>query len=144
VKHVNLDAGHITIPGTIAKNDRTRIIPIPEVFRIQLQEYLQGKDPQLLLCAKGFKPGKEKIAPTRIAEHFREVADRLGFTKDVQFYGLKDTCAENLIRAGAHAKTIQTLFDHTSLKTTDAYMSKIHAPQLEQLRDTFPEFGTTS
>lgn len=143
VKHVNLDTGLITVPGTIAKNDRTRILPIPAVFRSELQQYLQGRDPELQLCSKGFCPGRVKIAPTRIAEHFREIAHRLGFPSSVQFYGLKDTCAENLIRAGVHAKTIQTLFDHTSLKTTDAYMSKIQAPQLEQLRDQFPVFGST-
>ena len=141
VKHVNLSTGLICVPGTIAKNDRTRILPIPAVFRKELENYLQGRDPVDLLCAKGFRPGKTRIAPTRIAERFREIADYLGFPAHVQFYGLKDTCAENLIRAGVHAKTIQTLFDHTSLKTTDAYMSKIQAPQLEQLRDQFPVFG---
>lgn len=140
VKHVNLLQGFITVPGDIAKNDRTRSIPIPDVFRKELELYLQGMDPSLYLCSKGFKPGTIKIAPTRIAERFREIANQLGFEREIQFYGLKDTCAENLIRAGAHAKTIQMLFDHSSLKTTDKYMSKIQAPQLEQLRNDFPKF----
>lgn len=141
VKHVNLDTGSITIPEEISKNDRPRTLPIPNPILADLIIHLQNKHPEHYICGKNFIPGPNKIAPTRIAERFRYIADLLGFGPEIKFYGLKDTAAEMLIRAGVHVKTIQMLFDHTDLATTDAYMSRISAPQLEQLRGNFPSFG---
>lgn len=141
VHHVNFEHNYINVTPEISKNDRQRLIPIPNVFVDQLRAYLHNTPRDYYLCSHGHKPGRIRIAPTRLAEHFRSIANELNFDSEVKFYGLKDTCAEMLVRSGVHVKTIQTLFDHTSLKTTDAYMSRIHAPQLEQLTTQFPAFG---
>jgi site-specific recombinase XerD len=141
VKDVKFYKQYIDVSAEIAKNDRQRLLPIPEIFREELQHYLKDVPGDWYLCSFGFKPGPLPMRPSEISRHFRTIADALGFDSSVQYYGLKDTCAEMLIRSGVHAKTIQKLFDHSSLKTTDAYMSKISEPQLEDLRDHFPEFA---
>lgn len=94
VSNVKLDSGYIEVPASIAKNDRQRFIPIPNIFAEELQQYIHGIPGDLYLCAKDFKPGKQVIAPTRISGRFREISDHLKFGSEIQFYGLKDTCAE--------------------------------------------------
>ncbi|MGE0638397.1 MAG: tyrosine recombinase XerC [Bacteroidia bacterium] len=128
------------VPPEIAKNDKVGLIPIADVFFNELVKYLASTPKHYLLCAKGCKPGTEKIYPTRIAEKFREIADILEFPPSVQFYGLKDTCADRLDENQFTIKTIRDLFRHSNIAVTDEYMKGINPRMDERLKTQFPKF----
>ena len=140
VENVSLERQIINIVPETSKNRRQRRIPVPDVFLNDLKEYLSGLPSKYYLCAKGYKPGLQKIAATRISERFREIADKLGFGSELFYYGLKDTCADRLIENGFSVKTIRDLFGHTDISTTDKYLKGINVRVDERLRKNFPEF----
>ncbi len=86
----------------------------------------------------GLKPAQQYIYPTRIAEHFRDVANQLGISPQVQFYALKDTAADKLIANGFSSKDIRDLFRHSNISITDAYLKKRNLMTNERLIKDFP------
>lgn len=140
VKNFDLKKGLVFVPAHISKNRKDRIIPIANVFLQELKKYFTDTDANHFICAYGFLPGKSKIFSTRIAEHFRRIANKIGLPKDVYFYSLKDTVAGNLMDAGFSAKDIRDLFGHSSIAVTDNYLRRRNAYLNEKLRTNFPEF----
>ncbi len=140
VENINFERQVINIPPKISKNRQQRRIPVPNVFIKELSQYLEGSNPKHYLCGKGYKPSEQKIASTRIAEHFRKIADVLDFGPELFYYGLKDTCADRLIENGFSVKTIRDLFGHSDISTTDKYLKGINVYADERLRNDFPVF----
>lgn len=138
VKDVHLEKGFIHISGEMSKNKRIGVIPIPGFFLEELKKYLDGQQPGHQLVGKGLKPAQQHIYPTRIAEHFRDVANQLGISPQVQFYALKDTAADKLIASGFSSKDIRDLFRHSNISVTDAYLKKRNLMTNERLIRDFP------
>lgn len=139
IRDVDLVKGIIHIPAGISKNRKDRIIPIARVFLHELIEYYKDYETGMYICARGFKPGYEKIFPTRIAEHFAALRPALGLPKDIYFYSLKDTVAERLIESGFSVTDIRDLFGHSSVAVTDNYMRKRNAHLNKKIKNEFPE-----
>ncbi len=140
VKDINLERGNITVPPGISKNRKVRNIQLPVQFLEILRVRLADVPPEYFICGKGMKPGEEYTAPTRIAEHFRKIADVLKFPKSICFYSLKDTVADRLIEAGFSARSLRDLFGHHDLSVTDNYLRGINAKGDKRMLNEFPEF----
>lgn len=144
IKHIDLQKGIIEIPAEISKNKRQRKIPIAISFLNELKNYIPGKEKEMYLCTKNngaLMPGYKKIAPTRIAEHFKIIAKQLKLPDYVKFYSLKDTCADRLIESGFSAKTIRDLFGHSSIAVTNEYLQSRNAIVDTRLINEFPELS---
>lgn len=140
VDNVDLVKGVITVDGDKSKNRKKRIIPIFGKFLEELKIYLEGYPKDFYLVGKGFKPGSSYIYPTRIAEHFREIAIELKIPDTVYFYSLKDTCADRLLDSGFNIKTVRDLFGHSSIAITDEYLKRFRSIVDQKLITHFPEF----
>ena len=138
VKDVHLDKGFIHVSGDVSKNKRIGVIPIPGFFLEKLKGYLKDQPPNYWLVGAGLKPAENHTWPTRIAEHFRRIANHLGISSQVQFYALKDTAADKLIASGFSSKDIRDLFRHSNISITDAYLKKRNLMINEKLINDFP------
>ena len=134
-----LDKGIAIVPASSAKVREQRIIPIATPFLIILKDYFAKYPTGYHVCSQKFCPGEIEIAPTRLAEHFRIIADHLNIAKDVYFYCLKDTAADRLLDAGFTTKTIRDLFGHSNIAVTDKYLKKIRTSIDRKLIDQFPD-----
>jgi len=136
---INIRHGIVIVEGKNAKNHQKRIIPIAEKF-LPILELQKNKYPEFYhICSKNLLPGDSENYPTRIAEHFREIANRLTIPAEVQFYALKDLAADNLMDNGFSAKTIRDLFGHSSIAVTDKYLKKIRGNFDTRLIKGFPD-----
>ena len=134
-----LEKGIAIVPASSAKVREQRIIPIATPFLIVLKDYFSKYPSGYRICSQKFCPGEIEIAPTRMAEHFRVIADHLNIAKDVYFYCLKDTAADRLLDAGFTTKTIRDLFGHSNIAITDKYLKKIRTTIDRKLIDKFPD-----
>lgn len=123
------------------KGGRQRSAPVPDVFYPELQEYITAIPEDFYLFSTNLLPGVKKIAPTRLAGRFAKVRDALGIPPEITFYSLKDTSAENLDYAGFSTKSLQLLYGHSTIATTDKYMTNFGAKAFKQLIENFPRFG---
>ena len=139
VKNINLEKRYIEVPPEVAKNRTHRRALIADEFYKELEPYIKKYPSEFYICSSGFKPGKNHIYPTKIAGHFREIADRIGLPKDIYFYSLKDTCAERMMEAGYSAQDIRDLFGHSSIAITDNYLKRRNPYQNEKLKKNFPK-----
>ena len=139
VRNINFAKQFIDVPAEVSKNRKQRRVVIADEFLKELEPYLNKFPSDYYICSADMRPGKNKIYPTRIAGHFREVADRIGLPKDIYFYSLKDTCAERLMEAGYSPQDIRDLFGHSSIAITDNYLKRRNAYQNERLKKNFPK-----
>jgi integrase len=138
ISNINFHNAVIHVPKDIAKNKRERAPVIADVFFNQIKEYYKDENPDHYLCSLKMKPGKLKISAVRISDHFRRVANKLKLPNELQFYSLKDTCADRLLSAGCDPRVIRDLFDHTDLHATDKYIRSRVNKHMEILRTDFP------
>ncbi len=134
-----LSKGVVVVPAGKSKNKKKRIIPIAKPFLELLKEHFKNKPAGLYVCSKKFIPGVLFEHSTRIAEHFRDIANYLNIPSEVKFYCLKDTAADRLLEKGFTVKDIRDLFGHSSIAATDAYLKKIRTIVNARLIETFPE-----
>ena len=138
VRDINFKKGLIKISGAQSKNKKSGIIPIANEFKVILEDYLNDYPGEYLICSKGFGPGLKKIAPTRIADKFREIREQLGFSEDVKIYALKDTAADKLLEAGFDIKVLRDLYRHHNIAMTHEYLKKINPMISNKLISDFP------
>jgi integrase len=134
-----LSKGVVVVPAGKSKNKKKRIIPIAKPFLELLKVHFKNKPAGLYVCSKKFVPGILFEYSTRIAEHFRDIANHLNIPGEVKFYSLKDTAADRLLEKGFTVKDIRDLFGHSSIAATDAYLKKIRTIVNSKLIETFPE-----
>jgi len=134
-----MDKEMVIVPAISSKAAKKRIIPIAKPLQLILKDYFAQFPSGSRICSQKFIPGNVEIAPTRIAEHFRIIANHLEIPKDVYFYSLKDTAADRLMEAGFTPKTIRDLFGHSSIAVTDVYLKKIRTSIDRKLIDQFPD-----
>lgn len=78
------------------------------------------------IVSKGFRPGEKHIREKNISERFKIIRETLKLPAHCEFYSLKDTAAERMIKAGYDIKFIQQLFRHHDITITDVYMSSFN------------------
>lgn len=141
IKNINFEEKYIEVPATVAKSKKYRRAPIAEDFLKELKPYLEKYPSEYYLVSghRALHPGKLKTFPTRIGEHFRTIANLLGFSREIQFYSLKDTCAERMIAEGFSTQEVRDLFGHSSIAITDAYLRKRNAFKNDNLQQNFPK-----
>jgi integrase len=134
-----LSKGLVVVPASKSKNKKKRIVPIAKPFLEELIRYFKQFPSGYYICSKGLKPGPVFEHSTRIAEHFRIIANQIQIPSEVKFYSLKDTAADRLIDNGFNVKTIRDLFGHSSIAITDTYLKKFRNMIDERLINEFPK-----
>ena len=117
VQDVNLDKNRIYVRG--GKGDRDRVIPIhPDLI-----EGLSG-----LVRGKQDKDSVFGLKPRSLGNKFRDWANSAGV--DLHTHSFRHYFATTLVERGANIKAIQELLGHSSLATTQVYLS-VTADHLE-------------
>lgn len=116
----------LNVRGAIAKNDNDSQRTIPDTMMKYLLEIdLSHSDWYLFSGKHDFLPGAAKIWSQRISDYwFKNVRPACGFSKDLQFYSLKDTGITNMLGQGVPASFVKQQADHSSLAMTSAYLGK--------------------
>ena len=99
-----LSKGFVVVPASKSKNKQKRIVPIAKPFLGLLIDYFKNLPSGYYICSKGLKPGHLFEHSTRIAEHFRGIANQMQIPGEVKFYSLKDTAADRLIEKRVYNK----------------------------------------
>lgn len=121
VKHINLQASTVFIPGETAKNRKDGIVTIPKRLKEILIFHLEGANKEDFLFAKTFKPGKDQIAPKKISDEWAKMRTALGIKKTYQFYSLKDSGITQLFLLGVPLIKIRDQARHFDIKITETY-----------------------
>lgn len=131
IRDIDLDEGLLRIPARVAKNHNERIVALPPELAEYFSTLSSYPDHYYIFADRHtYEPGERKIAPTRIAETWKNMRDKLKLPASYQFYSLKDTGITEMLEAGAPAKYVKELADHHSLEMTERYTHKSEAKKI--------------
>jgi integrase len=106
---VSMEKRVIHVPGTIAKNHKTRVIPLSRRLMDLFRE-------QKAASTNGFVFGLRSFAKS-----FRSAAVTAGL-KGLTIHALRHTAASRMLEAGVDVMSVSQLLGHSDLKITMRYL----------------------
>lgn len=117
-----LEQGFIKVEG---KGSKQRLVPISPRAIKELHYYFIDRN------AIAIKPGYEdfvfisrrgkNISRIMVFHIIKELADRIGLTKNISPHTFRHSFATHLLEGGANLRAIQTMLGHESIGTTEIY-----------------------
>ena len=122
------------------KGDKFRIIPILQIARESVENYLNllpftldGNDN----IFRGVRGGS--LNPRSIQLIMKLLREKLGLASNATPHSLRHSFATHLLTSGADLRSIQELLGHTSLSTTQIYTSVDSAHLMDVYSKTHPK-----
>ena len=122
------------------KGDKFRIIPILQIARESIENYLKllpftldGNDN----IFRGVRGGS--LNPRSIQLIMKLLREKLGLASNATPHSLRHSFATHLLTSGADLRSIQELLGHTSLSTTQIYTSVDSAHLMDVYSKTHPK-----
>lgn len=140
INKLNFHSGIITIKSDDAKNNKTRIVQMPEALKktfIELGIHNFNKD--LYLFSKFGIPGKEPLGKNNLRNRFNRFRDSLGLNQDYKFYSWKHTGAGALDDINIPLRDIQEHLGHSSPEHTARYLKKKRGSKNNKIKYEFPK-----
>lgn len=112
----------IHIPRSKNRCDRYSILSKKCLDILTEYWFAYGK-PRGYLFRSLIKSDKEHLTRNAIEQIFRETCKRAGFTKIYTPHSLRHSFATHLLEDGVDLRTIQVMMGHSSMETTEIYLS---------------------
>jgi integrase/recombinase XerD len=138
VSGLHLDAGFVRVSG---KGGKERLVPLGDLARDAIDQYLVGARPQLLASAD--RPDRNALFVTRAGKtltrqafwkNIKRYAYLAGIDSNVSPHKLRHSFATHLLRHGADLRALQAMLGHADISTTQIYtlvtrtrLQEIHA-----------------
>lgn len=138
-KDIDLKNKQIYIHAKINKNKKEQSVQIPnQLYPLLVNLLSTYRNHDHLLFTRHLQPGTKQAAPTRMAEYWRQWANRYNIKKNI--YHFKHTGAGLAIDAGINPRDLQLHLRHSDLRQTQIYLDKFRKHPSTQLRNQFPNF----
>lgn len=139
IKHICWEDGTIRMPAEITKNDKDRVITIPDWL---LDELLKAKyneyPPEYYLMSKFKKPGEKPVSKNFLYKKHKAVTMGLNLPQGYDLYSWKHTGVQQLLLASVDIKFIQMQLGHRSLDEMIPYCDELRSQANEQIRVKAP------
>lgn len=140
VKHINFNAGLVTINPVDAKNGNARVIQLPDSFRQMLLERgINNYNKEFYVFSKYGIPGTQPLGKNTLRTRFNYFRDHLGLSKDYKFYSWKHSGAGSLDDINIPLRDIQKHLGHSSPEYTAIYLNRRRGFQNDKIKYNFPE-----
>ncbi|MDF2449393.1 MAG: hypothetical protein K0R26_1897 [Bacteroidota bacterium] len=143
IQDLDLVKGQILVKASQSKNGCNQVVIMhQELIKIIEKMNLNAfpSDYYVFGTSKLLKPGPREIAPTRIADAWREQFKKpYGFTKNI--YDLKPTGNGAALDSGIDTRDIQLQNRHHSLDQTQRYLNKFRNKPGNVFREKMPVFN---
>ncbi len=118
---IELDAGFVRCRG---KGDKERIVPLGNIAKKALEDYLALSRPKLLKKKNNayfLNNRGDRLSRVGFWKLIKAYTKEAGITKDVSPHTLRHSFATHLLKNGADLRTVQELLGHADIATTQLY-----------------------
>lgn len=135
------DSEEATIKVYASKTRRERVIPVPDVTRKCIENYLVKRS-NLLLSKKKTNPALfinrncERVNGTQLLVQFKRIAKRAGVS-NATIHMFRHSCATGLIEEGVPLPQVQRILGHASTISTFRYL-EIASPERKKAMNKHP------
>lgn len=108
----------------IGKGDKERLVPMGEMAKLALQEYLEQRPPSFeledseIVFVNRFGKALSRVSAFKTVKKMALLA---GVTKDISPHTFRHSFATHLIENGADLRLVQEMLGHESVATTEIY-----------------------
>jgi integrase len=123
---IDFDNHLFRVPSTIAKNNETEIVEIPDVLFDELVNvyHLNTYNKDYYVIGSEGLPGTKHYGKNTLRNRFNKFRDKLNISKDKVFYSWKHSGAIDLIENGLQPYNLQEHLRHKNFDTTERYLKK--------------------
>ncbi len=136
VRHLKDLRNQITIPGNISKNKKNGTIANPMDVKNAIKNLDLNFPDNYFVFGSNLERNEKMIAPTRIAEKWREFANQYGISKNI--YALKHTGNGIALENGISVRDLQLQNRHSSLEETQKYLDRFRKTPSDSFLSKFP------
>ncbi len=137
LKDLYLDIGFIKCKG---KGNKERLLPLNEISKKKLKEYLEiyrsqilkNKTSEYLFINNRGKP----LSRQSVWKMIKRYAQKAGINKKITPHTLRHSIATHLLEQGANLRFVQEILGHRSLATTQIY-THINKMKLKEIHQKF-------
>lgn len=141
VDSVNLEVGYII---TLGKGSKERVIPMGEVARNWVKEYMERVRPSFLKDSSTpfvfLNPSGRRMSRQGFWKIVRGYARGLNIKKPITPHTLRHSFATHLLENGADLRAVQTMLGHADISTTQVY-THINRERLKEIHRQFHPRG---
>ena len=139
MKHLDLVAGKIIVPGEFSKNHKTQTVIIPDPLLDYLKElnFESYSYDDYLITLKG-TPGPVHVGRNYMGNHFRRVRFLLKMPSAYKFYGWKHTGVLRLKRSGADPFAMKDQLRHYSFDEMLEYIIELEGAESSHIKHNGP------
>lgn len=135
------DSEEATIKVFASKTRRERVIPVPDVTRKCIENYLIKRNNLLLSRKKNstalfINRNCERVNGTQLLVQFKRIAKRAGVDK-ATIHMFRHSCATGLIEEGVPLPQVQRILGHASTASTFRYL-EIASPERKKAMNKHP------
>lgn len=134
---VKLEVGYVLVTG---KGHKQRIVPIGDLARAKLVQYLETARPQLLKGRRSPYVFVTRRGGGLSRQNFwillRQRARRAGIPTPISPHVLRHSFATHLLDHGADLRAVQAMLGHASISTTQIY-THVEGRRLKQVHERF-------
>ncbi|WP_281980449.1 tyrosine-type recombinase/integrase [Tenacibaculum mesophilum] len=125
VSDLHLRNGIINIRAEVSKNRKEQMVTIPiDIISVLVDHVKKADNSDFLFSANNFAPGKMQLDPKKISDYWTKIRKQLKFSKNYQWYSLKDTGITNYLQLGIPTIDVKNQARHHSIKQTEEYLPK--------------------
>ncbi|MBR6105103.1 MAG: site-specific integrase [Paludibacteraceae bacterium] len=140
VRNIDLENLVIEVPGSVAKNHKTRFAVItPDLARL-IANMVRGKSPEFYLVGENFECCKAISFERQYSRYWSKLRQVLGMPSEMQLYSLRDTGIFEMLKSGVDDLTVMQLADHSSLEITSIYARHKDPHLVENYLRNAPKF----
>jgi integrase/recombinase XerD len=147
-----VDAHGLTLVRVLGKGDKERVVPLGQLARLALADWLSGEGRPLFVPKKWRRRSDAEAVflnarggrLTRVGAFgvVKKYAARVGLEAKVSPHVLRHSCATHMLGRGADVRVVQELLGHASIATTQRY-TKVSPEHLRRAYEgAHPRAGT--
>lgn len=137
----HLQAQAVVINASVAKNDRTMGVAIPNILMPHLFALkLEDQHPDHYVFSDGFQPGPNRHTSRTSGREWATMRQRLGLPPEVKMYQVKNAGGVELVRAGLGAVDLMNHFRHHDLAMTTIYTKETSLDGIRTVLDKEVKF----
>lgn len=123
---INIKESTITIPADASKNHETMVVTLPKKVIMTARDLgIFEHEDSCYIFSNMLRPGRKMIDTVVFRHHWEKVRNALGFTKEYQFYSLKDTGITEMLEKRMASIAVRDQARHSSLAITELYTKHI-------------------
>lgn len=141
IKHFDFVRGSITVPKTLAKTNRDKVVIIPAHFlNVLRNEYQFHKyDREFFIIGKNGKPGPTPLGKNNMRFRFVKIRKKLNMPEAYKLYSWKHTGNVRAAEADIPLYDRQQQNGHQSSRTTEIYTKNKMGHDSRAIREAFPK-----